>query len=262
MKPGFSLLWNFLKGGTGILGGGAVGAIMGWVMRVWNGGDAALDPAEAAAFGAVLGWILLQGKNLLKQSKWNWTELIPVLVCVAMLQGCGTVSGLGGKLKYNLEFTDRVIPGQTDTNTGITTEGGQDTGFKVSVVAPPGTKIEELVSMDYVWNADQSGRIAVSKQANSDQTAQSAALRDVSIKGLETADKSLDTVNNALTLAAPIVGANLSGNQSNEAARIANKGVWRSQIIDIAKDPQARADFIQTIRELGLFPGADETGTN
>lgn len=229
MKPDFSFIWNFLKGGVGGVGGGALGAIMAWVIRVWNGGDSTLDPPEAAAFGAVLGWILLQGKNLLKQSNFGFAKYIPVLVCVIALSSCNTVGpAISGKTEIETKFSDVVGPGET-----------QNTQYYQKLKAPAGVEVKDLASMSYVWE-DGKGNIAVSSDRSADTMGQAELLKSAFEANNAQINMLFGALIQAAGIASPLIGQKLDLDATDKARDDANSAARDAKILKSLDDLSKR----------------------
>jgi hypothetical protein len=98
--------------------------------------------------------------------------LIIAALVLSTLSGCVSMTpALAGKTHYEMRFVDTLTP--------VEGEAGQNTEFTVKVDAPAGVDITNLASMDYDWNPDNSGSIAVAGDTAADTTAQAAALVEV-----------------------------------------------------------------------------------
>lgn len=198
-----------------------------WVTHGKATGDwtppADLQTALMSLLAGAMAALWAAGKNWSKNHPASpFAKLFGAVLLVVLLQGCGTV-GTNRPLIYDMEFGDRV---GGETQTADVLPDGQNTTFKVHVKAPAGTKLEDIVGMKYDWNADGSGKIAVSKQATSDQTAQADLIKAVAETqrgafndGL-TAGRGL--VTDLAPIAAPLIGQNLSQNAQIKATDQAN----------------------------------------
>lgn len=93
---------------------------------------------------------------------WMLFLLIPALT----MQGCLTAApALAGKTHYDMEFIDKTAE--------------QDTQFRVNIAAPAGVEVANLASMNYRWNPDGSGAIAVAGDTTADTTVQAATISEV-----------------------------------------------------------------------------------
>jgi hypothetical protein len=247
MKPDFSFIWNLLKGGVGGVGGGALGAIMAWVIRVWNGGDSTLDPSEAAAFGAVLGWILLQGKNLIKQSNLGLAKYIPVLVCAVALSSCNTVGpAISGKTEIETSFTDTIGP-----------DGVQNTQYNQKLKAPAGVEAKDLASMTYDWNADQSGSIAVSSDRSADTMGQAELLKAAFEANSQQINMLFGALIQAAGIASPLIGQKLDLDATDKARDDANSAARFDQAIKLMENISKRLADIEAAKPKPAAPPVD-----
>ena len=155
--------------------------------------------------------------------------LIVVLALVA--QGCGTLApAVYGKTRYDMTFGDKLGP---DAD-GV---GGQDTTFAVHVVAPAGVKLEDLVNMNYDWNADQSGKIAVSKNATTDTTGQVEIIK----AAIEAQTAAFNTgitagaglLGQAIPVAGELVGQHMTNQAAQAQTNAANQQALRLQLIPL-----------------------------
>lgn len=142
-----------------------------------------------------------------------------VAVLAIVAQGCGTFAR---STTYDMSFGDKLGPAVDGT-------GGQDTTFSVKVKAPPGVKIEDLVSMGYEWQPD-SGKISVSKQANQDSTAQAEMIKAVSEMQMNALIQGVTAGAGLLSQALPIAGELVGQHMTNQAAQAQTNAANRFQL--------------------------------
>lgn len=169
---------------------------------------------------------------------------ILVVLAVVCLAGCGTLApAVYGKTTYDMKFGDKLSPGPDGT-------GGQDTTFSVFVKAPAGVKIEDLVSMGYEWQPD-SGKIAVSKQASQDSTAQAEMIKAVSEMQMNAFIQGMTLAGGFATAALPVAGELMGQHMDLQAAQAqtnaANKFQLGQQLI-LSVD-QVRAGVQQNLQD-------------
>lgn len=165
---------------------------------------------------------------------------IVLIIALCALTGCGTLApSVYGKTTYDMKFGDKLSPAADGT-------GGQDTTFSVFVKAPAGVKIEDLVSMGYDWTPD-SGKIAVSKQANQDTTGQVEVIK----AALEAQTAAVATTVGLIGQLAPIAGGLVGQHMDIQGAQAqtnaANQFQLRQQLI-LSLD-QVRSGVQQNIQD-------------
>lgn len=214
---------------------------------LWNPEqDAEIIGALTVLSGAV-ATLWGTGKNLV--SNWHrpsapkalplWL-LVPIAALV--LQGCGTLApAVYGKTRYDMTFGDKLGP--------VEGSGGQDTTFSVHVVAPAGVKLEDLVSMNYDWNADQSGKIAVSKNATTDTTGQTEVIKAAIEAHTQAFMAGVSIAGNFATAALPIAGGLIGQHMEIQGAQAAtdaaNRQALRQQLIPIIDERLGQAQTQQ-----------------
>ena len=238
MKPDFSFIWNLLKGGVGGVGGGALGAIMAWVIRVWNGGDSTLDTSEAAAFGAVLGWILLQGKNLIKQSNLGLAKYIPVFVCAVALQGCVGL-GLPNTLSKPVEHETKLNITQPPTmNPDGTLVQGETTEYYKKWRGGAGvesTKSDNLrmgIDKDGNWYVEQGEASQLSTQGQVQGIVEGMQLN------LQAIMAGYALGSQGINVAAPLIGQKMQFDATQRATDSQNDALFKSKIVEALTDPE------------------------
>lgn len=110
------------------------------------------------------------------------------------LQGCATsLPAVGGKTKYNVEFSD------------VTAD--QATNYRMDIRAPAGVELEGLTGMNYDWRPDGSGSIGVSAQSSVDSSTQAALIAEVSKQQIQAFQEAFQAgLNTALNALAPYIG--------------------------------------------------------
>lgn len=94
------------------------------------------------------------------------TWMLFILIPALTLPGCvGFTPALAGKTRYDMEFIDKTAE--------------QDTQFRVNIAAPAGVEVANLASMNYKWQPDGGGAIAVAGDTTADTTAQAQTLEKV-----------------------------------------------------------------------------------
>lgn len=154
---------------------------------------------------------------------------ISIIAALALCTGCGTLNpATFGKTYYKQSFEDG------DVTTGQTTK------YNIEIKAPAGVKLDDLTGMTYKWDPEK-GEITVNKSGTTDTTGQVEIIKVVT-------EAITTSTNNALSLAAPLVGANIAGNQSNEAARISSRAELQKMIADIVRETLKAQQPAQPLR--------------
>lgn len=180
------------------------------------------------------------------------SKIISLIAVLALCAGCAPLTpALAGKTTYSQTFEDSEAGTVVD---GVAVPG-QSTKYTLNIKAPAGVKLDDITGMTYTWDPEK-GQITINKSGTTDSTAQLQGIIEVN-------KDTIGLANNALSLAAPIVGTKIQGDQTNDAAQIQSDAVFR-------------ANLIAALKELGVLklskpatppadsPGADlpEVGTN
>jgi hypothetical protein len=151
---------------------------------------------------------------------------ISILTVLALCAGCGTLNpATFGKTFYKQSFVDKE--GDTLGANGQVL-AGQNTEYHLEIKAPAGVKLDDLTGAQYKWDAEH-GEFAVNKSGTTDTTGQMEIIKAV-VEAITT------STNNALSLAAPLVGQSIAGRQANEAASIQSRAELQKMIADIVKE--------------------------
>lgn len=182
------------------------------------------------------------------------SKIISFIAVLALCAGCGTVApAVYGKTFYKQSFED--VEPDTITETGQVAKG-QATKYNLEIKAPAGVKLDDITGMEYTWDPEK-GRIAVNKSGTTDTTG--------SVEVINATTSAIGSgVAGVASIAGALTGQHMEIQGAQAATNSANKFAIRSQLLEIAKDPQARADFIQMLREFGFTPikPADSPGAD
>lgn len=131
-----------VKGIVGGMGIGSVGILIAWALDAATTGNFEMTAVQSAALAAVAGAVWVAVKNFAKvKLGWNW---LPVLACVAMLQGCVTAGGGKGKMDEPAILNTTIEtqqPATIDPVTGAIIPGERYYA-KIEKSLPAGTDLE------------------------------------------------------------------------------------------------------------------------
>lgn len=195
----------------------------------------------AALWKAWLNWNKNKDNGKLKTGLPSWFILGLAGSMLFVSSGCaGLAPAAFGKTKYSVEFHDNLWPAEGVAATGLASESGtgQDTSFVMKIEAPAGVELSELTGMDYAWNPDGSGAIAINSEAGVNSVGQAALIGDL-------VRAQTELVGSIAALASPLVGQHMEL-QSLEAMQ-PNEPSFQSQFLQLLADPTFRQQLIDML---------------
>lgn len=232
----FSWKTMLTKAGVNATATAVIFAVVGYISH----GRATNDWAVTPDLQSVINMGIAAGMAALWAAGRNWAKNHPssplsrvfmtvaVVVAGICLQGCASMTpALAGKTNLSTEFRDVV-----------NADGTQDTHYSQTVKAPAGVDLKNIASMQYNWDGQGAGNVAVASEPQANTQGQADALVKVNQQQMDLISKLMEQIVALAGIASPLVGGKITADAAQGQTDAVNKAALQQGILQALQNPE------------------------